>query len=124
MKTYFKPTNSFLYLQRNSCHNKHVFKGFIKSETIRHIRNTNNIEDLINILNNFKEKLIERGYSRSEIEDSMSEALSQNRSKFLRENVNNKSKKLIPLILGTKYNPRLKKIKKIHFKTLAFIKFQ
>ena len=32
LKTHFKPTNTFLYLHRNSCHIKHVFSGFIKGE--------------------------------------------------------------------------------------------
>jgi hypothetical protein len=41
LKTYFKPTNSFMYLHRESCHSRHVFTGFIKGEAIRHIRNTN-----------------------------------------------------------------------------------
>ena len=119
IKTYFKPTNSFLYLQRNSCHNKHVFRGFIKGETIRHIRNTNNTEDLMNILHNFKEKLVERGYRKSDIEDSMIEALNQKREIFL----NKRKKTHIPLILGTQYNPRLRKIKKYilkHWHLLSF----
>jgi hypothetical protein len=32
LKTYFKPTNSFMYLHRESCHSRHVFTGFIKGE--------------------------------------------------------------------------------------------
>ena len=67
MKTYFKSINSFVYLQRNSCHSKHVFSGFIKGEAIRHIRNTNNGDDLHDIISNFRKRLIDRGYRESEI---------------------------------------------------------
>ena len=110
LKTYFKPTNSFLYLHRNSCHSKHVFSGFIRAETLRHVRNTNNKSDLNQIIHNFRERLISRGYSKSEIDSSMSTVLSKQRSNFLmhKENKNNKN---IPLVMGTRYNPRLKKIK-------------
>ncbi len=41
LKTYFKPTNSFMYLHRESCLCRHVLIGFINGEAIRHIRNTN-----------------------------------------------------------------------------------
>jgi hypothetical protein len=60
VKTYLKPPNSFLYLQRNSCHNRHVFSAFIKGEVIRYIRNTNNQDDLLRMLTQFKLNLIKR----------------------------------------------------------------
>jgi hypothetical protein len=84
-KTYFKPTYSFVYIQSNSCHNKHVFSGFIKGETIRHIRNTNNGDDLHDIFSNFRKRLIDRGYRESEIEKSIAFIFAQVRisPKFL-----------------------------------------
>ena len=42
--------------------------GFIKGETIRHIRNTNNGDDLHDIISNFRKRLIDRGYRESEID--------------------------------------------------------
>ena len=63
LKTYFKPTNSFMYLHRESCHSRHVFTGFIKGEAIRHIRNTNDKNELQTILSSFKLNLMKRGYN-------------------------------------------------------------
>ena len=120
MKTYFKPTNSFVYLQRNSCHNKHVCSGFIKVETIRHIRNTNNGDDLPDIISNFRKRLIDRGYRESEIEKNISTILSEDRSNFLQPTI--KNKKEIPLIMGSKFN-RLIRIKNSILKYWNLLKF-
>jgi hypothetical protein len=87
-----------------------VFSGFIKGETIRHIRNTNNGDDLHDIFSNFRKRLIDRGYREFEIEKSISTVLSEDRSNFLQPTT--KNKKEIPLIMGSKFNPRLKRIKK------------
>ena len=46
IKSYIKPTNTHQYLDRSSMHNKSVFAGVIKGETIRHIRNNTNPETL------------------------------------------------------------------------------
>ena len=40
LKTFTKETETYQYLDRTSCHPKSVFKGFIKSEIIRHTWNT------------------------------------------------------------------------------------
>ena len=69
LKTHFKPTNTLLYLHRNSCHIRHVFSGFIKGEVIRYIRNTNNIDDLEQILSQLKLNLIKREYKEEEIDN-------------------------------------------------------
>ena len=110
LETHFKETNSFLYLHRESCHSQHVFRGFVKAEAIRHKKITNSYEKLLRILTNFKIKLLERGYSNEEVDDSLTEALSIDRSLLLKQKP--KNKKEIPLVLVTKYNPCLRKIKK------------
>jgi hypothetical protein len=110
LKTYFKTPNSFIYLHRESCHSRHVFTGFIKGEAIRHIRNANDKNELQTILSSFKLNLIKRGYNELEIDDNINQALSNNRAEFL----NKKSKKHtkeIPLVLSTKYNTCIRKIK-------------
>jgi hypothetical protein len=81
LKTYFKPTNSFMYLHRESCLCRHVFTGFIKGESIRHIRNTNDNNELQTILSSFKLNLIKRGYNELEIDDNINQALS-NKAEF------------------------------------------
>ena len=40
MKTYFKPTNTFQYLEFSSAHPRSVFKGLVKGECIRFLRST------------------------------------------------------------------------------------
>ena len=121
LKTFFKPTNSFLYLHRNSCHNKHVFQGFIKGEAIRHIRNTNNENDLHEILAHFKLNLISRGYNDPEITEQINQALSSSRS-YHTEKRENKKNKEIPLCLVTRFNPCIRKLKQAilkHWNILA-----
>ena len=61
-------------------------------------------------MSNFRKWLIDRGYRESEIEKSISTVLSVDRSNFLQPTT--KNKKEIPLIMGSKFNPRLKRIKK------------
>ena len=85
LKTYFKPTNSFLYPHRESCHSRHVFIGLIKGEAIRHIRNTNDKNELQTILSSFKLNLIKRCYNEIEIDDNINQALSNNRAEFLKQ---------------------------------------
>ena len=110
VKTHFKPTNAFLYLDRKSCHSRHVFAGFIKGEVIRYIRTTNNDVDLQYILLQFRSNLIKRGYKEIEIEKYITEALSCNRSDLIRKKAKQNTKE-IPLVLATKFNPCIHKLK-------------
>lgn len=111
MKTHFKPTNSFLYLHRNSSHKEHVFKAFIRGEVIRYRRSTNNDNDLREILLKFKQNLINRGYTDTEIMSSFNEALTKER-KHLFSTKEGKRKEEIPLVMATKYNPCISKLRK------------
>ena len=120
LKIFFKPTNSFNYLHRQSCHSKHVFSGFIKGEAIRHIRNTNEQNEVEKTLSNFKLRLKGRGYTDQEIDQNIRAASSRKRSDLLKGTSNKKSKD-IPLVFSTKYNPCIKGIKKCimkHWHTL------
>ena len=84
-----------------------MFSGFIKGQTIRHIKNTDNGDNLHDIISKFRKWLIDRGYRESEIEKkNLSTVLSEDRSNFLQPTI--KNKKEIPLIMGSKFNPRLK----------------
>lgn len=60
---YIKSTNTLQYLDRRSAHNPSVFKGFIKGETIRHVRNTTDTTSRNEILNEIKLNLKKRGYT-------------------------------------------------------------
>ncbi|XP_071124112.1 uncharacterized protein [Mytilus edulis] len=122
LEIHFKETNSYLFLHRNSCHSQHVFRGFIKGEAIRQIRNTSDHNKLINNLTNFKVKLLDRGYDNAEIDDSITDALSIDRTDLLQQN-KSKEKQSIPLVLITKYNPYIRKIKKRIMKHWHLLQF-
>lgn len=111
MKTYFKPTNSFLYLDRKSCHKSQVFRAFIHGEIIRYRRSTNNDEDLQEILAKFKSNLVKRGYNEMEITEWFNEALTGDRNNLIKseQRLHNKE---IPLVMTTKYNPSINKLQK------------
>ena len=62
-------TETFQYLERTSSHPKSVFKGLVKSEIIRHIRNTSSQRESGELLEAFKIRLRKRGYKLSEINE-------------------------------------------------------
>ena len=112
VKTHFKPTNTFQYLNRTSAHNSAVFKAFIKGEAIRQIRNTNNNNSLQKTLSEFKRHLLKREYNTNEIETAINEASMTNRSTLLKSIKTKEKKKKIPLVFVTKYNPSVSKLRK------------
>ncbi len=101
--THFKPTNKFQYIHRDSCHPPGVFNGLIKGELLRYARNTNNTEMYNTQADNFKTRLINRGYSSHEINAQSDMVAHENRQEFLK----NKKKKGsgTPLTFVTGYSP-------------------
>jgi len=61
IKTHTKPTETYQYLHRASCHPDSIFRGFIKGTVILRIRTNSDPDNLKSALANFKTKLIERG---------------------------------------------------------------
>ena len=112
IKTYIKPTNTFQYLQRSSAHNDAVFTGFIKGECIRHARNTSNKDVLHTELCSFKSQLTKRGYSEKEINPIIKEVYAFDRQQLLMPKDNKIKIKSPPNVLVTKYDPRIKGLKK------------
>lgn len=112
IRSYIKPTNSFQYLHRQSAHSSSVFKGLIKGECTRHLRNTSDQAVLLNIFKDFKTHLEKRGYKQSEIEPIMQETLSANRMDLLNKQKKKNNKKAVPNILVTKFNPCIKGLRK------------
>ena len=99
-----KPTETFCYLDRSSCHNPAVFKGFIKGELIRYARNSNNLESFENKKSVFTNKLVDRGYTISEINQAASEVDFQDRFKFIEEKTKDSQ---IPLVFKMNYLPHI-----------------
>jgi hypothetical protein len=64
-KTYFKPTETFQYIQASSAHPSFCLKGFVKGEILRHKRNCNNVPVFMKTTLIFYKYLRQRGYSRA-----------------------------------------------------------
>ena len=71
-------------MNRSSSHNPVVFAGFINGEPIRHIKNNNNYETLVKVLNEFRTHLLKRGYNASDIEANFNSTLQNDRNELLR----------------------------------------
>ena len=110
VKSYIKPTNNFQYLHRDSAHPESVFKGFIKGECIRHMRNTNDTLIYRKRLAHFQDKLIDRGYKACEIQPIIDEVRQSNRTEMLNP-TNGKKEPKEANVLVTKFNPKIKGIK-------------
>ena len=115
IKSFIKPTDTFQYLHRISAHPFTCFKSFIIGETTRHIRNTNNPNDFSEIIENFKSRLLQRGYTASEV-NQYTQSVDHTTRKSLLVNHNNKSNKQVPLAFVTTFNPRIIGIKNILLK--------
>lgn len=119
VRTYMKKTETYQYLERTSCHPSSCFKGFVRGESYRHLRNTNDIQVLTKSLNEFKTRLINRGYKENEIDEVLRETLTLNRNILLKDKDKTKKRTLVFI---TKYNPGLKHLKRIllkHWKELS-----
>jgi hypothetical protein len=73
------------------------------------------------MLSSFKLNLTNRGYNELEIDDNINQALSNNRAEFLNKK-RKKHTKEIPLVLSTKYNPCIRKIKQCLVKHWQLLK--
>ena len=65
IRTHTKQTDTFQFLQRQSCHPTATFKGFVKGEILLYIRTCNNEADFNRKLKFFTEKLLTRGYTKN-----------------------------------------------------------
>ena len=106
-----KPTNNFHYLHRNSAHSPSVFRGFMKGECIRQLRNTSDHALLTSNLSQFKCHLLKRGYKQTEVDPIIRSTLSMERSSVLQHKIKGDNSE-IPLVMITKYDPRVKGLKR------------
>ena len=118
IKTYTKKTETFQYLDRTSAHPTSVFKGFLKAEVIRNIRNTSDIQELKLLIDLFKSRLLNRNYKEDEIDLIIKSTLQMDRKLLLK---NSKKHAYKPLVLITKYNPAVKQLKQKLVKHWKFI---
>ena len=103
IKCHTKSTETWCYLDRNSCHSPSVFKGFIRGKTVRYARNTSSLAEFEK-KSVFKEKLVARGYSNTEIEKASKEVKFEDRQQYIAEKQSNDK---IPLVFKTNYFPHI-----------------
>ena len=110
MSTHFKPTEKFQYTHFKSCHPPGVKKGFVKGEAIRLLRTNSNESKFLNQIENFKKRLLERGYTETQIEKTLAEVKFESRSAALKTKPK-KQEKILPFV--TEFNPAIPNIKQI-----------
>ena len=79
VRTHFKPTETFQYTHFNSCHPAGVKKGFVKGEALRFLRTNSSKVTFEENINNFKTRLISRGYRERMVENILSEVKYEDR---------------------------------------------
>jgi hypothetical protein len=80
---YFKPTNTFSYLQISSNHPSYIFKNLIKSLLIRARRICSDYNKFIYFASTISKQLIERGYEKSLIDKTFFMVIKLDRNKLL-----------------------------------------
>ena len=72
VKTHFLKTETFQYTHFTSCHPPSVKKGFVKGEALRILRTNSSKTTFEENISNFNERLIDRGYPQTMIENHLS----------------------------------------------------
>ena len=106
-KTYTKPISKFLYLHGKSNHPEHTFKGLVKGELIRFLRNTSSEKVWNEQVKFLFSKLSERGYTAKWLRQAFQVIKFKDRLKYLQEGT---PKARIPeAYIKTGYHHRFKK---------------
>jgi hypothetical protein len=107
IKCYTKSTETWCYLDRKSCHNPSTFRGFIKGELIRLIRNSSDNKSYEDRKDIFFGKLLSRGYTKKEIEEASKEVNFENRSVYTSEKPKDSNEHRIPLVFKLQHFPHI-----------------
>jgi hypothetical protein len=108
-KLYTKPTDKHQYLEHSSCHPIHNKNSIPYSQALRLIRINSEPKYLEDSLNNLSHNLQARGYPRTLINKSFTQARLQNRNQLLsQDNSRNTNTDKIPCTLT--YNPSITRI--------------
>ena len=121
MSTHFKPTEKFQYTHVKSCHPPGVKKGFVKGEAIRLLRTNSNESEFSTQIENFKKRLLERGYTETQIKKTLAEVNFESRSATLKKKPKNEEK-ILPFV--TELNPATPNVKQILSKNWFLIENQ
>jgi len=122
VKTHYKPTETFQYTHYSSCHPPGVKRGFIKGEAIRLLRTNSSEKNVQEAMCNFKTRLEARGYPKSLIEKTLSEASFAGRQSVLKKQTKQTKGKIMPFVMT--YHPGLKNLKQILMQKWSLIQNQ
>ncbi|SRR5260221_501646 len=107
-KVYQKELNTYAYLPFHSYHTIAQKRGFIKGEAIRYARISTSEPDFKFMVKLFTLRLQRRGYPLSFIKRALGQVQHKDRQKYTvrkSSEQNNNTKKVIPLLFKTEYNP-------------------
>ena len=110
IKTYFKPTNKFAYLNYHSCHPNHCKKAIIKKELNRFLRTTSNEEEYENLKQKHR-KTKNREYPERLLQTEADQMPFTKRQEILSKisnktkNQTSSNKKKIPFTFVTTFDP-------------------
>ena len=110
MRTHFKPTETFQYMFFTTCHPPGVKKGFGKGEALRLLRTNSTKKMFEENIDKLKTHLMERGYPRNFIYNTLSEVKFEVRKRALLKQ-NNTKKQILPFV--TQYHPAVPNLKEI-----------
>lgn len=106
-KTFFKPTNKFLYLPSISNHPPAQKKGIIKGEAIRCLRGCSDKENWLIALRTIFSGMMARGYHPTAIKKELKKVRFEDREKYIFEN--SESKRPKKRMVMTEYHKDLRK---------------
>ena len=109
MRTHFKTTETFQYMNFYLCHPPGVTKGFIKGEALRFLKPNSSQISFEENMGNFKTRLQNRGYPASIVEKHLSEIKFSDREQSLAQKNKTARKKILPFV--TQYHPALPNLK-------------
>ena len=105
-----KPTETFQYTFFTTCHPTGVKKGFVKGDALRLLRTNSTKKTFEENIDKFKTHLMERGYPRNFIYNTLSEVKFEGRKRALLQQ-NNAKKRILPFV--TQYHPAVPNLTEI-----------
>ena len=113
----FKQTDSFQYLDPTSNHPDNCFRGLIKGELLRYLRNTSDRDKFEEVKSNFHTRLLDRGYNENHVTHQLNKVkFSERNDSLSMANTADKGNGEIPLCLVTKFNKNAPNVKRILMK--------
>lgn len=109
MRTYFKPTNRFLYLPAISNHPWHMKYGIVRGEAIRCLRNSTSKLNWLDALHRVFKGLIARGYDGGDIQRQWRRVRWEDRERYLYGRGNPKERPPGTLVF-TRFHPDLRRL--------------